>query len=87
MSRELRWQDKLLERNCELRLRCHPSIREHGDEVVRWHWLINGHCEFDQVLVDLTMCVVLPKDELVMEENLFTIAILDKDPEGLGATM
>lgn len=76
--RELLGKDEMLERNGNAGLRVQPSVRDDGDEVVRWnrieHW--NGNCD-----VVFHFGVLLSKDERIAEEDDFTIDILDEDSE------
>src|SRR5947209_4602160 len=61
----------------------HPPIRHNSDEVIWRHRLGHWHRELNQVVIVFAFGVLPPQDELVMKQYLFTVAVLDKNPETL----
>ena len=74
----------MLEGNRDASLGVQPSVGDDGDEVVRRdgfkHWNGDG-----DVVVRLD--VLFPKDERIVEEDDFSIDILDEDGERLSIAM
>ena len=82
--REFFGEDEMFEGNRDAGFRVQPSVRNDGNEVVGWnrfeHW--NGDCD-----IMFHLCVLLPKDECVAEEDNFAIDILDEDGERFSTAM
>mmetsp|Transcript_29704 Transcript_29704/g.63181 ORF Transcript_29704/g.63181 Transcript_29704/m.63181 type:complete len:279 (-) Transcript_29704:1719-2555(-) len=72
------------ERDGQQRLGVDPTVRDHTDEVLRRQRLSDGHSEVQRVF--LLGTPLLQHKHLLMQ-NLLTVDVLDKDPEGLGASM
>ena len=87
MRRESFREGEFLEGHCDLGFCVHPAIRNQSDEVVRWHRLGNGDRKFDEVFVHFGLRIVLSKKELVMEQDILTIAVLNQDPVVLCESM
>ena len=81
---ELFGKDEMLERNSDAGLRVQPSVRDDGDEVVRWNGFEHWNSDGDIVV---RLGVLLPKDECIAEEDDFAIDILDEDSERLSIAM
>ena len=82
--RELFRKDEMFEGNRDASLRVQPSIRNDGDEVVRWNGFEHWNGDGDIVV---HRGVLLPKDERITEEDDFAIDILDEDGERLSIAM
>ena len=82
--RELFGKDEMFERNRDASLRVQPSVRNDGDEVVRWNGFEHWNGDGDVVV---RPGVLLPKDECIGKEDDFAIDILDEDGERLSIAM
>src|SRR6516162_2956329 len=65
----------------------HPSVRNDTDKIVWGHRLGNRHCEFHQMLIHIWPRIFFTEQELVVEQNVFSIAVLDNDPKALCTAM
>ena len=74
----------MLEGYGQPRLGVQPAIRYDGDVVVGRDRLEHGNGKGDVVLV---LCVSLPKDEGVVEEDDLAVDVLDQDPERLSCSV
>lgn len=79
---ELFWEDKMLEGNRDAGLRIQPSVRDDGNEVIRWNGFEHRNSDRDVVF---HLCVLLSEDECIAEKYDLAIDILDEDSEGLSA--
>ena len=77
-SGELLGEDEVLERDGKAGLGVEPAVGYNGDVVVGWDGLEHGDSERETVFV---LAISLTKGESVMEENNFTVDILNSDPE------
>ena len=74
----------MLEGDRKAGLGLQPTIGDDGDVVVGRDGLEHGNGKGDVVLV---LCVSLPKDEGVVEEDDLAVDVLDQDPERLSCSV
>ena len=87
MRGELLRQDQLMERNRKSGLGMHPSVGNNRDEIIRRHWVSDRNCKVNDMLVLLRLSIFLAQQEGVVIEDIFTITVLDQDPEAFSGTM
>ena len=76
--RELFWEDEMFEGNRNTGFRVQPSVGDNGDKVIGWNGLKHWNGDRDVVF---RLCVLLSKEECIVEEDYFAIDVLDENGE------